>query len=188
MAKQPFDLNQHVANLRELIRLHMRPYNLGDMGETETAIEKLIEHKQEVQQSTTDAVVFADWIAENYINYDMQDGKWYHKKDLLKHISEATVFTTAELYKLFNPSGAAKQAAGPIVGILDEKGFLFIGNDKRYYWCRMMGDCPWFLYRHPDGQWVTLKAVGQMDVWAAKQQEIKDPELVEKLITKGRDY
>lgn len=52
-AAQQFDLNEHIKKLRELISLHMHPYNLGDMGETETAIEKLIRF---AQQSPTDAV------------------------------------------------------------------------------------------------------------------------------------
>ena len=46
-------------------------------------------------------VGFAEWKDANYINYQMQEGRYYHKRDLLKHISEATVYTTAELLDLF---------------------------------------------------------------------------------------
>lgn len=47
------------------------------------------------------AIGFAEWKDYNYVNYQMQEGKYYHKRDLLKHISEATVFTTAQVYELF---------------------------------------------------------------------------------------
>jgi len=59
---------------------------------------------------------------------------------------------------------------------LTTKGFVFRGADERIYLCRMHGDQPWFFYWHPDGQWVSLKAVGQMDVWAAYKQRLSDKE------------
>jgi hypothetical protein len=47
------------------------------------------------------SVEFAEWKDFNYISYQMREGLYYHKRDLLKHISEATVFTTAELFDLY---------------------------------------------------------------------------------------
>jgi hypothetical protein len=51
---------------------------------------------------------FAEWKDDNYVSYQMQDGRYYHKdgryypkRYLLKHISEATVYTTAELLDIY---------------------------------------------------------------------------------------
>lgn len=49
-------------------------------------------------RSRSQAIAFAEWKDRNYTVYQMQEGKYYHIKDLLKHISEATVYTTTELY------------------------------------------------------------------------------------------
>jgi hypothetical protein len=58
---------------------------------------------------------------------------------------------------------------------LDEKGFVFIDENNRPFWCRMYGGRPWFMRWH-EGQksWVTLKPVNQMDVWMAHEKKISD--------------
>lgn len=65
-----------------------------------------------------EAVVFAEWKDQNYINYQMQEGKYYHKRDLLKHIDEATVFTTSELYSIFAADRPNPSRAGEISPVL----------------------------------------------------------------------
>lgn len=55
---------------------------------------------------------------------------------------------------------------------IDEKGFVFIGNDKKPYWCRMYCGNPWFMYWN--NGWVTLKQVTQMEVWDAYFEHISD--------------
>ena len=57
---------------------------------------------------------------------------------------------------------------------LDEKGFVFIVNN-RPYWCRMYGGNPWFMYWH-DGQksWVTLRRVNQTEIWMANENAISE--------------
>jgi len=59
---------------------------------------------------------------------------------------------------------------------LDEAGFVFRGTDNKIYLCRMRTDTPWFFYWHPDGAWVSLKAVTQIDVWGAYEQRLSDEE------------
>jgi hypothetical protein len=54
-----------------------------------------------LEESEKLSVGFAEWKEFEYVNYQMQEGKYYHSRDLLKHISEATVFTTAELFKIY---------------------------------------------------------------------------------------
>jgi len=58
---------------------------------------------------------------------------------------------------------------------LDEKGFVFIGNDNRPYWCCMYYDSPWFMYWN-DGQksWVTKRKVNQTQIWVAMERKIPD--------------
>lgn len=55
---------------------------------------------------------------------------------------------------------------------LDEKGFVFIGNDQKPYLCRMIENVPWFCYWHPDKRWVTLRQCNQQEVWAANKKEL----------------
>lgn len=50
---------------------------------------------------------------------------------------------------------------------LTEKGFVFIGDDSKPYWCRMQGGVPWVFYWHADNRWVSLKQVNQTYVWLA---------------------
>lgn len=57
-------------------------------------------------------------------------------------------------------------------GKLDERGFVFIGYDKKYYWCRMWEGSPWFFWLHPDGQFVSWGEVNQTQVWVANQKAI----------------
>jgi len=59
--------------------------------------------------------------------------------------------------------------------ILDEKGFVFMGNDNKPYWCKMNGDQPWFFYWDGDG-WVSLKAVLSIDIAISNKQRITDEE------------
>lgn len=53
------------------------------------------------QEKRKEAIAFAAWKDDNYINYLMRKGLYYHKRDLLKHIDEATVFTFDQLYDLY---------------------------------------------------------------------------------------
>lgn len=48
---------------------------------------------------------------------------------------------------------------------LDEKGFIFLDDADRPYWCRMWGDSPWLFYWHPDYKWVSLRQLSQTDIW-----------------------
>jgi hypothetical protein len=59
--------------------------------------------------------------------------------------------------------------------LLDEKGFVFIDDSSRPYWCRMWGGHPWFFYWNegPKG-WVSLRVVSQSDIWLAQQKQISD--------------
>lgn len=58
---------------------------------------------------------------------------------------------------------------------LDEKGFVFIDNNNRPYWCRLYYGSPWFMYWH-DAQksWVTLKKVTELDVAFANGHKISE--------------
>lgn len=103
MDKQPFYINEHVKKLRELIRLHMHPYNLGDMGETETAIEKLIAYKTgeaHEAQCPGDAVatMCKQCQGDGFIEVDTRqpDGTYQIDCGFCNHTG-----------KLFNPAGAA---------------------------------------------------------------------------------
>lgn len=50
--------------------------------------------------------------------------------------------------------------------VLDEKGFVFVGNDGNAYRCAMWGKQPW-LFRWRDGEkrWESIQQLTQMDVW-----------------------
>jgi hypothetical protein len=65
------------------------------------------------QYAEQESIAFAEWKDERYINYQMQDGKYYAKMDLLKHISQATVFTTADLYKKYKEYLKSKTQTKP---------------------------------------------------------------------------
>lgn len=60
--------------------------------------------------------------------------------------------------------------------VLDEKGFVFIGKDKKPYWCRMWEESPWLFYWHPDNKWVSLKEVNQSDIFIARQSSLNEAE------------
>ena len=49
---------------------------------------------------------------------------------------------------------------------VDERGFVFIGDDGRPYWCALHCGEPWLFWWHPDRHWVTLHPVTKMYVWA----------------------
>ena len=48
--------------------------------------------------------------------------------------------------------------------MLDEKGFIFLDDKQRPFWCRIWHDSPWLFYWHPDNKWVSLREVTQSDV------------------------
>lgn len=109
--QEPLDFNKHVKWLHELMSRHMHPYNLGDMGETETAIERLIKYTaelREAQQSPSDAVDFVEWIRKSYVQYDPL-GRWSEPGE--KNADVPVANSTTELYKLFNPSGVVEKTA-----------------------------------------------------------------------------
>jgi hypothetical protein len=49
--------------------------------------------------------------------------------------------------------------------LLDEKGFEFYDDHDRLYLVRLWGGDPWLFYKHPDGQWVSLRKVTQAEVF-----------------------
>lgn len=71
-------------------------------GEAYKEAEKYLSEKPDRdQEKRATAIGFAEWKDDNYIGYQMTGDLYYHKRDLLKHIDEATVFTLAELYDLY---------------------------------------------------------------------------------------
>lgn len=48
---------------------------------------------------------------------------------------------------------------------LDEKGFVFLDDASRPYWCRVWCDNPWLFYWHPDYKFVSLRQVTQADIF-----------------------
>ncbi len=61
------------------------------------------------------------------------------------------------------------------IDILDEKGFVFIGNDEKPYRCRIYCDEAWIMYWHEGNKaWVTLKKVNQSEIWGATEKKIPD--------------
>jgi len=59
---------------------------------------------KEKEDAKQEAIGFAEWKDWYYINYKMKDGLYYAKTDLLKHINEATVYTTEQLYAIYQNS------------------------------------------------------------------------------------
>lgn len=57
--------------------------------------------------------------------------------------------------------------------MLDEVGFIFYGTDDNVYLMRMYYGHPWIFY-YSNKEWVTLKQVGQMEVWQANEREVTD--------------
>lgn len=53
------------------------------------------------QEKRSTAIAFQDWTQFLYIPYKMKEGLYYHRKDLLKHIDEATVLTTDQVYDAY---------------------------------------------------------------------------------------
>ena len=59
--------------------------------------------------------------------------------------------------------------------LLDEKGFVFIDENNRPYWCRMYYDNPWWMYWHENQKsWVTYRKVTQGEVFACSQMKISE--------------
>lgn len=68
-----------------------------------------------------------------------------------------------------------EETKNKIMKALDEKGFVFMDDLGRPFWCRMCGDQPWFMYWHKHQKsWVTLRAVNQSEVFVASQGKISD--------------
>jgi hypothetical protein len=54
---------------------------------------------------------------------------------------------------------------------LDEQGFTFTDLRGKEYLVRIWHDGnAWLFYRHPDGEWVSLRKVSQQEVWAFNMQ------------------
>jgi hypothetical protein len=53
------------------------------------------------QEKRSTAIAFVEWMQYLYIPYQMKGGLYYHRNDLLKDISQAKVFTTAQVYDLY---------------------------------------------------------------------------------------
>lgn len=48
---------------------------------------------------------------------------------------------------------------------LDEKGFVFLGDDGNAYRCCLWGDNAWLFVWHPTNAWVSVRKLTQIDVW-----------------------
>ena len=58
--------------------------------------------------------------------------------------------------------------------VLDEKGFVFINNEKPY-WCTIYCDEPWLMYWHESNKaWVTFRKINQSEIWAANKLKLSD--------------
>ncbi len=43
--------------------------------------------------------------------------------------------------------------------------FVFIDDKSQPYYVRMWGNDPWLFYWHPDKKWVSLRKLGQVEIW-----------------------
>lgn len=60
------------------------------------------------------------------------------------------------------------------MNVLDEKGFIFISNDRAYQ-VRMIGNEPWLCYWHEYNKcFVTLRPTNQSEIWSFEQCKISD--------------
>jgi hypothetical protein len=58
---------------------------------------------------------------------------------------------------------------------LDEKGFVFIDDNSRPFWCCMYFGNPMYMYWHEaQKSWVTLRVINQVDIWRAYEKKIPD--------------
>ncbi len=58
---------------------------------------------------------------------------------------------------------------------LDEKGFVFIGNDGKPYWIALYHGTPWIFYWHIHNKaWVTLRQTNQMEIWQSSPHAMPD--------------
>lgn len=58
--------------------------------------------------------------------------------------------------------------------ILDEKGFVFLGDKNTPFLCRMWGDRPWLFYWHQDNHWVSLRPASPTEIWAFPRNLTKE--------------
>jgi hypothetical protein len=49
---------------------------------------------------------------------------------------------------------------------LDEKGFVFLDDAGKPFWCTMYHGKPRLMYWHVEGHWVTWKFVTQADIFS----------------------
>lgn len=47
---------------------------------------------------------------------------------------------------------------------LDEKGFVFLDDNRKPFRCCMQGDQPWLFYWHPSNRWVSLRKTTQSEI------------------------
>lgn len=53
------------------------------------------------QEKRSTAIAFVEWMQYLYIPYQMKEGLYYHRNDLLKDISQAKVLTTAQIFDTY---------------------------------------------------------------------------------------
>ena len=64
--------------------------------------------------------------------------------------------------------------------ILDELGFVAVTEPQnpyrkpQAYWIRIYEGCPWLLWQHPDGRWVTQKPLIQTQIWQWRLYQVTE--------------
>ena len=72
--------------------------------------------------------------------------------------------------------------------MLDEKGFVFIDECNKVYWCCIYNSEPWFMYWHEGNKaWVTYRKANQTDIFLANENAISN-ELAETYHEKHREF
>src|SRR5260221_9707888 len=145
MDKQPFILKGHIEILRKLISLNIHPYNLGDMGETETSIERLIKYAEahESRHSPTDAVAFAEFAHEEYEYLIVGAGevRWRKKGIDRPKGDNGKLYTTPGLYALFNLSRSSSVNPDKMVKALEQVVDYVNGRYGKKYTGVLVADC-----------------------------------------------
>lgn len=60
------------------------------------------------------------------------------------------------------------------MAVLDEKGFVFLDDNGKPFWCRLWEGEAWMFYWHPDKRWVSIKrCIKLMFGWLIKKLYLK---------------
>lgn len=60
------------------------------------------------------------------------------------------------------------------VGVLDEKGFVFLDDNGNPFFIRMWSGEPWLFYWHTDKKWVSLRLSNQTEIWLSYDKKLTD--------------